>query len=159
MSNFFNEEQLSNITLKENNIENVKDFSRANPNTTLGELPKYEDLYKKEIIPTKNIDVTQFNETVVSPITSREFKKQEDREKAIIRARVKIFLTVFALITLLVTGFLIYNLISMINLNNKVENNNIKIKIKREQLEKEEKEQPASISTLVELPKDLNIFC
>lgn len=159
MSNFFNEEQLSNITLKENNIENVKDFSRANPNTTLGELPKYEDLYKKEIIPTKNIDVTQFNETVVSPITSREFKKQEDREKAIIRARVKIFLTVFALITLLVTGFVIYNVISMINLNNKVENNNIKIKIKREQLEKEEKEQPASISTLVELPKDLNIFC
>lgn len=158
MSNFFNEDQLNNITLKENNIQNVTDFSAANLNTPLGDLPKYEDLYKKEIVPTQNIEFSKIEQTTTSSIADREFKKQVDKEKAVIRARVKIFLTVFSLITLLITGFVIYNLIAMINLNNKVENNDVKIKVKREQIEREEQEQPVRDLKLVEIPSDLNKY-
>lgn len=142
MSDFFNQEQLNNITLKDVNTESVKDFSRANLNTPLGSLPQYEDLYKKEIVPQQTIEFSKLQE--ISPIKDREFKKQEDKEKAIIRARVKIFLTMFVLITLVVTGFVIYNLIAMVSLNNKIENNDIKIKSKREQIEREE-EQPVNV--------------
>lgn len=157
MSNFFNQEQLNNITLKDINTESVKDFSTPDLNTPLGDLPKYEDLYKKEIVPINIEELTRANQNTVHPVVEREFKKQEDKEKAIIRARVKIFLTVFSLITLLITGFAIYNLVAMISLNNKVENNDIKIKAKKEQIEREQ-EQPVNAFKELEIPTNVEII-
>lgn len=152
MSNFFNDEQLNNITLTKD-IENVKDFSSAK----LGDLPRYEDLYKKEIVPIKTEDLSEFNKEDISPVLDRTFKKQEDKEKALVRARVKIYLTVFALVTLLITGFVIYNLVAMMILNNKIENNDVKIKVKQQQLEREEEQSPINKNLNIELPKDLNL--
>lgn len=152
MSNFFNDEQINNITLTKD-IENVKDFS----STKLGDLPRYEDLYKKEIVPIKTEELSEFNKEDISPVLDRTFKKQEDKEKALVRARVKIYLTMFALITILITGFVIYNLVAMMILKNKIENNDIKIKAKQQQIEKEEEQNPVKKDFNIELPKDLNL--
>jgi len=154
MSNFFNQDQLNNITLQDVNTESVKDFSSPNLNTPLGDLPKYEDLYKKEITPQKIIEFSKTEE--INPVKDREFKKQVDKEKAVLRARVKIFLTMFTLITLVITGFVIYNLIAMISLNNKIENNDIKIKAKQDQIEREE-EQPINTFKEIEITPNLEI--
>lgn len=152
MSNFFNDEQLNNITLTKD-IDNVKDFSSVK----LGDLPRYEDLYKKEIVPIKAEDLSEFNKEDISPVLDRTFKKQEDKEKALVRARVKIYLIMFALITLLITGFVIYNLIAMMILNNKIENNDVKINGKQQQIEREQEQSPVNKNLDFELPKDISL--
>ena len=154
MSNFFSEEQLNNVILtKENNIENVRDFSRLNPNITLGDVMGPEK--QKEPTPISFNQLSDFNKEE-NKVAERAFKKQEDKDKAVIRARVKIFVTSFVLITLLITGFVIYNLIAIATLNNKIENNNIKIKSKQEQIEREE-QQPANVQGELDKYFDINL--
>lgn len=154
MSNFFSDEQLNNITLTKDNIENVTSFSSINPNITLADI---ERLQQQNNTNKVNINVQQIsNLNTTSPIADREFKKQVDKQQALIRARVKIFITTFLLITCIITGFVIYNLISIMLLNNKIENNNIKIKARMQQ----QTEQQETVKHQTELDEYIenNIF-
>ena len=154
MSNFFNQEQLNSITLNDINTESVKDFSSADLNTPLGDLPRYEDLYKKEI-PSINIeDLAKYNQSTVNSVQEREFKKKVDKEKMLLRARVKLFLTMFTLITLIITGFVIYNLVAISRLNNEIDNNSVKIKSKQEQIVRE---MPMNLDKELDISKGVEI--
>ena len=159
----FNQDELKNITLtKENDIPNVAEFSRKNPNVTLGSFPEYDELYKKEM---PKIDITQlsnYENNLMRENKSDEpetlFKTQKDKSIELKRTRAKIYITMFLSVTFILTAFVIYNLIATIMLNNKISNNSSKIKNINKLIDKiteDNNDQPSLAN--VELPKDLNL--
>ena len=157
MSNFFNQNELNTVTdIKKETSIDVSNFSRIDPNTRLGDLMGYE----KEEIKTQNINfenLKPFNEK--EQLNDIHFKKQEDKSKQLLKFRMKLFASVYLIITLILTGFVIYNLVTTLVLTNKQQSNNAKIKEINKLINKLNNEQPATINPNLnfELPKDLNL--
>ena len=159
MEDFFKEQdKFNNITVQEKDILNVHDFSRDNPNITLGNLPQYEDLQKKQVFV--NIDNAKEFEEVKDgqEFADREFKKYEDKSLSLIRFRVKLFMAVYAIVTLLIGGFVIYNLVNTSLLGNEVKQKDIKISEIKNAIKKlNNANQQQENNIKVEIPKDLNL--
>lgn len=157
MENFFNEnEKLNNIEIKEKDFLNVNDFSRDS-NITLGSLPQYEDLQKKQVHINLN-ETKEFAEVKdFKSFEDREFKKQEDKSLSLIKFRVKLFVTVYLLVTLLIGGFVIYNLVNTILLSNQISQNETKINDMTQTISRLNNSLANPASVYIELPTDLNI--
>lgn len=165
MADFFNQEELKNITLtKEHDIPNVVEFSRQNPNITLGSFKEHHELYETEV-PKIDVSKLQRFENNVMPsveeskqesIHDKLFKTQKDRAMELKRARAKLYVSMFFIVTFILTGFVIYNLVSTLILNNKISNNASKIKNINKLIDKvqdQQNQQPANY----ELPSDLMV--
>lgn len=137
MSDFFEQQNFnSNVVTKDKEI--VTDFSRIDPNITLGEFAKnkeaenrqyYDNGFNKDNrenhFASINLqDVREFdNNRQAESFVDRQFKKQEDKKALIQSMRVKIFVTVFCLVSLILAGFVIYNTVAIALLNKDVEAN------------------------------------
>ena len=87
-----------------------------------------------------------------------EFKKQVDKTNELFKFRVKLFASIYLIISLILTGFVIYNVVATTLLTNKQKANNVKIKEMNKVIDKFREEQPASINPnfTIQLPNDLN---
>jgi len=157
MSNFFDQNELNTTTeIKKETSIDVSNFSRVDLNTPIGDLAGF----KKEDIKPQTInlnDLQPFNQK--NEFADRQFKKQEDKSKELFKFRVKLFASVYLIITLVLTGFVIYNLITTTLLTNKQQNNKVKIEEINKVIDKIKNEQSASKNpnVKIELPNDLNI--
>ena len=161
MADFFNQSELNSTTItKENEIKDVSSFSRATQNIDISNLPRYDDFYNKDIKPNNSQQVFAQQQDF-SSFNDREFKKQTDKSNEVLKLRVKLFVCIYAIVTLILTGFVIYNLVATALLNNKISSNEEKIKDKIKEvnrvMDRQENESIASILNAVEIPQDLFI--
>ena len=157
MSNFFDQNELNTTTeIKKETPIDVSGFSRIDLNTPIGDLAGL----KKQDIQPQNINLSQLqNFSQVDTLADKQYKKREDKSKELFKFRVKLFASIYLIITLVLTGFVIYNLVATVLLTNKQNTNNVKIKELNKLIDKINEEQPASISPnfKIEVPTDLNI--
>ena len=161
MADFFNQSELNSTTItKENEIKDVSSFSRATQNIDISNLPRYDDFYNKEIKPNNSQQVFAQQQDF-SSFNDREFKKQTDKSNEVLKLRVKLFVCIYVIVTLILTGFVIYNLVATALLKNKISSNEEKIKDKIKEvnrvMDRQENESIASILNAVEIPQDLFI--
>lgn len=122
---FLNKDELESFSNAEKSSSNIMYEDQViNPQTPLEKLPRYEQFYGNES-KLKREEQTKTNE--FSEYKSYEFKKQKDNKKELNKIRAKILITCYLLITLVLTVFFVYNIVSMVKLNNKISNNNIRI--------------------------------
>jgi len=163
MADFFSQDELKNITLtQEHDIPNVAEFSRQNPNVTLGNFKSEEELYEKEEtkidiskLPTFENQVIKEKQEDDNGLHSQKFRTQKDREMEVKKMRGKLYISMFFAITLILTAFVVYNLVSTLLLTNKATNNSSKIKDLNELIE-DVKDDNAQIAK-IDLPTDLDI--
>ncbi len=130
------------------------DLSRLDPNLTLRHIEEQQEREKislKQNLPEfKPFDNLQ-------QAKDREFKKQGDKDKEVLRTRFKLFACMYVLVTLILTGFVIYNLVATTLLSNESKRNNSKIKELNKMIDKlnDKDEQTARVD--YELPPDLKI--
>lgn len=130
MSDFFEQPNINNVVTKDKEV--VTDFSRLDPNITLGDFSRdrenrnYENpSFSKPINFDANLNSAQEYNSArdYSGFSERQFKKRQDKENIIQNARVKIFVTVFLMVTLILTGFVIFNAVQIVLLNKDVSSN------------------------------------
>lgn len=125
MSDFFEQPNFNNVVTKDKEV--VQDFSRIDPRITLGDFSRQSEAYsqKSNFLDNARLDasqnVEQFKE--YSAFSERQFKKKEDKKALIENARIKIFVSVFLIVTLILTGFVIYNAVALALLNKDVSTN------------------------------------
>ena len=156
MSNFFEQNELNTATeIKKETSIDVSGFSRIDLNTPIGELSGF----KKEDIQPQNINIADLQPfTQKDDFKNFEFKKQVDKTNELFKFRVKLFASIYLIISLILTGFVIYNVVATTLLTNKQKANNVKIKEMNKVIDKFREEQPASINPnfTIQLPNDLN---
>ncbi|MBQ8431038.1 MAG: hypothetical protein IJX26_03780, partial [Clostridia bacterium] len=134
--------------------------SRATQNIDISNLPRYDDFYNKDIKPNNSQQVFAQQQDF-SSFNDREFKKQTDKSNEVLKLRVKLFVCIYVIVTLILTGFVIYNLVATALLKNKISSNEEKIKDKIKEvnrvMDRQENESIASILNAVEIPQDLFI--
>ena len=102
-------------------------ISRLNPNLTLGHIQEQQEKERAtikqnlpEFRPFDNLQNASDNQF-------QQFKKQGDRQLEVTRLRFKLFAVIYILITLILTGFVIYNLVATSLLSNESKRNVNKI--------------------------------
>lgn len=125
MSDFFEQPNLNNVVTKDKEV--VQDFSRIDPRVTLGDFSRQNEGYsqKTNFLNNTRLDASQNSEQFkeYSAFSERQFKKREDKKALIQNARIKIFVSVFMIVTLILTGFVIYNAVALALLNKDVSTN------------------------------------
>lgn len=128
-------------------------------NMTLGHIQERQErerveLKKKlpEYKPFENLQSSS-----VEHIT--QFKKKEDKSQAVAMARFKLFASMYLIVTLILTGFVIYNLVESALLSREIKQNNSKIKDLNkmiDRLKNNEADNDVQGVSIV-LPSDLNL--
>lgn len=130
------------------------DLSRLDPNLTLGH---FEEQQEKERVSLKQ-NLPEFKPfDDLQQARDREFKKQGDKDKEVLRTRVKLFACMYLFVTLILTGFVIYNIVATSILSNESKRNTSKIKELNKMIDRltDDDTQPAKV--FYDLPDDLNI--
>ena len=129
-------------------------ISRLNPNLTLGHIQEQQEKERAtikqnlpEFRPFDNLQNASDNQF-------QQFKKQGDRQLEVTRLRFKLFAVIYILITLILTGFVIYNLVATSLLSNESKRNVNKISEFNKLLDKLQQDKKQT-NIKYQTPKDL----
>lgn len=129
-------------------------ISRLNPNLTLGHIQEQQEKERAtikqnlpEFRPFDNLQNASDNQF-------QQFKKQGDRQLEVTRLRFKLFAVIYILITLILTGFVIYNLVATSLLSNESKRNVNKISELNKLIDKLQQDKKQT-NIKYQTPKDL----
>ena len=132
-------------------------LSRLNPNLTLGHIQeqqeKERETIKQNLPEYKPFDYLQ-NAT---DNQFQQFKKQGDKKAEVAKLRFKLFAVTYLLVTLILTGFVIYNLVATTLLSNESKRNVSKITELNKLINKLQQDKTEHANVKYEIPKDLKI--
>lgn len=135
----------------------TSNLSRLNPNLTLGHIQeqqeKERETIKQNLPEYKPFDYLQ-NAT---DNQFQQFKKQGDKKAEVAKLRFKLFAVTYLLVTLILTGFVIYNLVATTLLSNESKRNVNKISELNKLINKLQQDKTEHANIHYEIPKDLNI--
>lgn len=150
MADFF--EKQDTVQVEEKIVS--PDLSRINPNLTLGHFQEQQE--KERASLRQNLpEYKPFDN--LQPAKDKEFKKQGDKTNEIVRLRFKMFAIMYCLVTLILTGFVVYNLVASVLLSNEASRNSSKIKELNKMIDKLTDDDQQTAKVLYEIPIDLNI--
>ena len=132
-------------------------LSLLNPNLTLGHIQeqqeKERETIKQNLPEYKPFDYLQ-NAT---DNQFQQFKKQGDKKAEVAKLRFKLFAVTYLLVTLILTGFVIYNLVATTLLSNESKRNVSKITELNKLINKLQQDKTEHANVKYEIPKDLKI--
>lgn len=135
----------------------ASNLSRLNPNLTLGHFQEQQE--RERVKLRENLPEFKPFENLhpANDFENRQFKKQADKAVEIAQIRFKLFAITYLLVTIILTGFVIYNLVATAILSNEAKRNNTKINELNKVINKMIENEQASSNVFFELPKDLNL--
>ena len=135
----------------------TSNLSRLNPNLTLGHIQEQQEK-ERQTIKQNLPEFRPFdNLQNASDSQFQQFKKQGDRQAEVAKLRFKLFALTYLLITLILTGFVIYNLVATTLLSNESRRNTSKINELNKLINKLRQDNTQESNIKYEIPKDLHL--